>query len=56
MHKSNLLGFIGDFGDVIGGICLGDASHNGSITETIVGIGLILVCVYIKFYHSTKTN
>ena len=50
-QESNWIGFVQDFGDVVGGVLLGYAIADNLLGHGIFGTMLILASVYLRFYH-----
>lgn len=56
-YKSNLFLFIRDFGDAVGGVCIGYGIEKPTVERAgwiFFGIALILIAVYQRFYTSNN--
>lgn len=54
MKHSNMISFIQDFGDAIGGIFIGNAIATKDLFLGTLGTIFILTSIYLRFYHKKK--
>ena len=47
--------FTRDFGDAVGGVFIGYGAATGKIIFPVIGVLLILMSIYLRFYHK-KNN